>query len=58
MYVHWVDIFFSNKYYYSYSPAVWSMNKLFSFFIILDPNLLNIDEIPFKSDELIMYDIK
>ena len=23
-----------------------------------DPNLLNIDEVSFKSDELIMYDIK
>ena len=34
------------------------MNKLFSFFIIFDPNLLNIDEASFKSDELVMYDIK
>ena len=34
------------------------MNKLFSFFIIFYPNLLNIDEASFKSDELVMYDIK
>ena len=34
------------------------MNKLFSFFIIFDPNLLNIVEASFKSDELVMYDIK
>ena len=34
------------------------MNKPFSFFIIFDPNLLNIDGVSFKSDELIMYDIK
>ena len=34
------------------------MNKFFSFFIIFDPNLLNIDEASFKRDELVMYDIK